>query len=147
VANNNIEKGNNNNNNSGNRNEAEILIDVASSMVVSSPGESLKLSQKALNIARASKNKDNEIRALITIGVAYAIQNKHSIAIETFNTAMKISKEEKMLELQTSCLIDLGRIYNLTGNYQQALYLLLQAFDISNKIHNSKLIADVSINL
>ncbi|MGA2296578.1 MAG: hypothetical protein ABSG15_03420, partial [FCB group bacterium] len=51
VANNNIEKGNNNNNNSGNRNEAEILIDVASSMVVSSPGESLKLSQKALNIA------------------------------------------------------------------------------------------------
>lgn len=97
----------------------------------------LEISQFGLMIAREiNKNRNSEASSLHLIGWAYRNIGEYSLAIEAYNNALQIAKEEK-LDQQFLLWLEVSIVYSDLGEYQKALEILDKFLKIDRKNQNN----------
>ncbi len=76
---------------------------------------------KALNIAKSSKNQRSIAGAQNCLGIVYYYQKEYDSALACFNKALIIDKKENYLWGQASALHQIGVIHKYQYNYLQAI--------------------------
>ncbi|WP_169786441.1 tetratricopeptide repeat protein [Pseudalgibacter alginicilyticus] len=65
-----------------------------------------------------------------SLGVMFHTSDNYEKALEYYNTAYNIAKEDKDYMLQKKCLINIGSIYSSLEKYQKAEEIMLASLDI-----------------
>lgn len=102
---------------------------------------SLKYSFLALNLAKQTKNKIQESRALRTIGMAILYQQEYDSSLTYFYSALEIVSELDSLNLKSELYNLIGVSYYYKGDYEKTLENWTKELNLNYKINNKETIA------
>jgi tetratricopeptide (TPR) repeat protein len=94
------------------------------------------LHHRALEIARATGNREDELDALTGLGHIRRRQGRHDQATEYLTQARDIARATGNPDAELDALTGLGRCYRLQGRHDQATDHLTQARDIARATGN-----------
>ncbi|XP_055628739.1 tonsoku-like protein [Toxorhynchites rutilus septentrionalis] len=106
-------------------------------------GEAEKAFLKSLRLSRVLKGVgkleqfDMEARSLLNLGVTKEHQGYLEEAIDYMQKAMKIAKNNDLLELLHQCYHSSALLFNIKqNNYARALKMLNEALEVASRLHN-----------
>ena len=89
---------------------------------------------KALELAVKGRDKANESRLLMNVGMLLVAEDKPDQAVVKYDQALKIAIANKNLATQVGCLNALGALYVQTGEYEKALSSLQLALKLARDL-------------
>ncbi|MCD4698331.1 MAG: tetratricopeptide repeat protein [Bacteroidales bacterium] len=126
--------------------KATIYNQLAIFNTKNSPGLRIEYGTKALDIARAFGQKEEEFHALVNIATGYAYLGNNTKALEYDLIALDIAKEINNDKFLSSVYIALGYDYYYLGNYEKSLGYNLKSLEIKNQmIENGLLKTDKNL--
>src|SRR6266545_2293151 len=107
--------------------------------------DSLNYLQKSLAIFKELGNKQGEARALQAIGVAYGLQRRNELAVESYEQSLVLSQEVGDRNLTALNLNSLGLAHSSMGHYELGLELYQKAQKLSEEL-NDKGLLHIALN-
>ncbi len=107
-----------------NKQQTEVLLDIAKLQKEKHPSISLEYYKKALIFSQKIENKKQEFEILIEIGEVYKEIGKFEEALDYFLMALNYAEEKNMVEESSNLYNLLGIIYANLGNNKKSLYYL-----------------------
>jgi len=98
--------------------------------------DSLRCSEKILQLARNSKDQSWESTALNNIGEIYRVQGSYSEAMKCFELSSRLDEEMGYMSGKAASLNNMGLVYRAQGNYQGALTRFKEALEIDEEFEN-----------
>jgi CHAT domain-containing protein/Tfp pilus assembly protein PilF len=127
-------------------NHAMIVNCLAAAMWASGEYESASgYFDEALSTFRDIGAADGEANTRNNLGVLYETQGKLDQAVTQFHRAMAVDRTN--LKLRVLACANLGEVYHKQGKYEESEAAYTEALQASKKIRNSKLQAQILINL
>ncbi len=116
--------------------KAEILNLLVQEYLFSQPEKAGNYAEKALKLAREQKNREDEARALYSVGLVKFYANNYKEALPLFQQSIDtaiISKDDKTLGLDYSII---GYYHEIQSEYPEALSYYRKALAKRQKIHD-----------
>ncbi|HXD94582.1 MAG TPA: tetratricopeptide repeat protein [Bacteroidia bacterium] len=122
-------------------NRLKAIDDIAWSYNNNNPDTAIVLANEELKLAKASKQKEYEAKALNTIGICYENQGNYPEALKNDFASLKIYEEMKDKRGIAMSYNNIGIIYKGQGNYAEALKMYFTSLKIKEEINDNKGIA------
>ena len=103
--------------------------------------KALEILLKAEQLALKSNSEYGYARLINTHGIYMDVNGKSDSAEYYFNKALKISRKNKFVEVETFTINNLGMFYWNKGNFNKALRYFFASLQLSEKINDQKTIA------
>ncbi|MHC5771381.1 MAG: hypothetical protein ACYTXI_38645, partial [Nostoc sp.] len=100
--------------------------------------QGIEYNQQALKLARETKNREDEGKALLVIGAAYNYIGNLPKGLDALQQALIIAKETQNLEQEIAALANLAGNYLVLGDSQKTIDLSQQALAITRGERASK---------
>ncbi len=107
--------------------------------------ESLNYLQKSLAIFEELGDKKEEARALQAIGVAYGLQRRNELAVESYEKSLALSEEVGDRKLTALILNSIGLAHSSMGHYELGLEFYQKGRALSEKL-NDKATLHMALN-
>ncbi len=130
-----------NNTSQADTNRLKAIHKIAWSYSSNNPDTAIILAGQELKLARQTKQRKYEARALNTIGVSYTNNGDYPLALKNNFASLKINEEIKYKKGIASSYNNIGDIYMNQGNYPEALKNHFAALKIREEIKDKKGIA------
>jgi serine phosphatase RsbU (regulator of sigma subunit) len=125
----------------------EAFNDIAWEMLYVNPDSSYLLGKEELDMARAKKLKNWEIKSLNTIGASFHVRGDYGKAVEYYQQSLRISENINDKKGIAASLGNIGGIYLLLDKYDKALDYELRAQKLLGELGNKEGLASTYNNL
>ena len=95
---------------------------------------------KAMNLAKASRNTNRMAGVSNSIGILYTNQRDYSKAIEFFQQGLQLASSVNDRFKQASMLLNIGVAYQFQKNYEQALQNFMKSLEIAKAIDDKEIV-------
>jgi len=117
--------------------KVNLLVDICDSLFRTSPDETLRYGEEALELAGRLDFKKGEAMALKYLGMGHFVQADYVKAMDFFQRSLEKFEEISYKKGIANMLSNIGVIYNNQGNDAKALELHLRSLKISEEINDS----------
>lgn len=112
------------------------------------PNESISCYREALTLYKTSKNKKKILSVYNNLGIVYMHLGASSEALESYFYALEIVNSTSQFEFtKSSILINIGNIYYKWEDFENALHIYLEAYELLLKDEIKTNIALVTFNI
>ncbi|MEO1435679.1 MAG: tetratricopeptide repeat protein [Bacteroidota bacterium] len=125
-----------------------ILRKIAWETRTHSPNEALTYGEKALELAQASGSRQQRADVFNTLGVIHKNMGHYPLAKKYFQQSLDLRLEAPSEELPISIAYsNLGIVYTLEGDYEQAVSLFLQSLQLVERLQSFDRMGNCNTNL
>nr|NQU91021.1 tetratricopeptide repeat protein [Bacteroidota bacterium] len=128
-------------------NRVDILNQISKRNEYSNPDSSFYYASQAEVLAAELNYKTGQALAVLNIGNYYLRINNYQKAIEAYDLAIVLYKEEDDKDGLQKTLNNKGNVLRIMGDYDQALFNFLESMKICVELDNQKGIAYASLNI
>ncbi len=118
---------------------ADAIIRLGSTLLVTTPADSVTCYRQALDIFRRTEDRRGQLRCHINVGVACDRAGNHHAAELSYATALDLGREIKAADLTALASMNLGVLLSKTGRFAEARQRLDEALRIYVAINNEPL--------